>query len=79
MDEDKLFESIKNLKNAINNNKIELTELNKKIDTLDRRIVDRFTTYDRILASHSRGFKDLRELIENEILTKLNTNSSKEY
>lgn len=77
MDEEKLIESIKTLTNAINNNKIELTELNKKIDSLDRRFVNRFTKYDGILASYSRGFKDLREFIENEIITRLNRDPNK--
>jgi len=77
MDEEKLNKSIKALTNVINNNKIELTELKKKIDALDRRFVDRFTTYDRILASYSRGLKDLREFIENEILTRLDRASNK--
>jgi len=77
MDEEKLNKSIKALTNVINNNKIELTELKKKIDALDRRFIDRFTAYDRILASYSRGLKDLREFIENEILTRLDRASNK--
>jgi len=58
-------------KDKENSVKCGLIVLANAINKINRGIIDRFTTYDRILASHSRGFKDLRKFITDEVLTRL--------
>jgi hypothetical protein len=55
----------------INENTETINDLKRKLEALDRRVVSKHTTYENTLASHSRAFKDLKRLIENDIIPKL--------